>query len=123
MYQILLDYFNNHPKKQLFFINDMILDLRLPEPILSKQLLSLTKKYPVIGTYNRNTGWFNRSEIYHPLKKKMDIDKSHLAMIITFIPVLLLNSFFLLFIYVLIVLGLIMNEVFDNMCYLKDYKF
>ena len=101
----------------------MILDLRLPEPILSKQLLSLTKKYPVIGTYNRNTGWFNRSEIYHPLKKKMDIDKSHLAMIITFIPVLLLNSFFLLFIYVLIVLGLIMNEVFDNMCYLKDYKF
>ena len=119
---MLFDYFNKNPNKQLFFINDMVLDLKLPEPILSKQLLSLTNKYPIIGSYNRNTGWFIRSEIYHPIKKIKHIDKSYLAMVLALIPVLLLNSYILLLFYFLTGLGLIMNEVFDNMCYLKDYK-
>ena len=122
MYEELLEYFNNHPNKQLFFINDIISELQVPEPIISKQLLSLTNKYPAIGTYNRNTGWFIRSEIYHPLKKIKHIDKSYLAMVLALIPVLLLNSYIILMFYFLIGLGLLMNEVFDNMCYLKDYK-
>lgn len=120
----LLEYFRNHPQKKLFFINDLIIDLKLPEPILSKQLLKLTTNYPAIGTYNRNTGWFLRSDLYYPLKKKKLhwFSKEFYILSSLFILSILTNWLLLTFFITLLAMGLVMNEVFDNMSYLKEYK-
>ena len=88
MYQHLLDYFNKYPEKKLFFINNLVIDLNLSEPILSKQLTNLTTKYPSIGFYNRNTGWFIKSSDYFPLKTKNKyflLNKTHGTLLILFI--------------------------------------
>ncbi len=124
MYQHLFDYFNDHPHKQLFFINDLIIDLKLSEPILRKQLLSLTTKFPSIGTYNRNTGWLMLSDIYHPLKKnrKAFLSKEYYIPMVLFVFSILTQWFIVSFIVLLFALGLVMNEVYDNLCYLKDFK-
>ena len=123
-YQFLLDYFSNHTEKNLFFINDMIIDLQLSEPVLSQQLLCLTRKYSEIGTYNRNTGWFLRSEKYFPLlkKKKSKGLRREYILISLFLLSLLINWLILSLIITLFGLGLIMNKIFDDMSYLKDYK-
>lgn len=123
-YDFLLNYFNDHPEKQLFFINDLVRDLKLSEPILSKRLLNLTEKYPAIGTYNRNTGWFHRSDLYHPLnsKKILSISNEWKGILGLIVLSFLINSAILFFFSLLLIIGLCMNEVFDNMSYLKDYK-
>ena len=123
-YDFLLDYFNQHPEKELFFINDLVLDLKLSEPILSKKLLNLIEKYPSIGTYNRNTGWFQRSNLYYPLKtkKKTSISWEMKGIFVLIFLSFLINSSILLLISLFLILGLYMNEIFDKMSYLKDYK-
>lgn len=60
-YQQLHGYFSKNPYKQMFFINDLVSELKLSEPILSKQLLYLTDKYLTIDSYNRTVGCFIRS--------------------------------------------------------------
>lgn len=130
MNEYLLEYLHNHPKKHLFFINDIIsdlnskLNLKLTEPVLRKQLLSLTSKYPSIGSYNHNTGWLILSELYRPLKKPKTkfLSKNYFALLFILFFSLLTNWLFLTFLVILFALGLIMNEIFDNLSYLKDYK-
>ena len=123
-YDFLLDYFNQHPEKRFFFINDLVLDLKVSEPILSKKLLNLTEKYPSIGTYNRTTGWFQKSELYFPLKtkKKNSISLEMRGIFVLIILSFLINSSLLLLVSLFLILGLYMNEIFDKMSYLKEYK-
>ena len=124
-YQHLLDYFSKYPQKKQFFINDLVIDLKLSEPILSKQLLQLTSKYPAIGSYNRNSGWFIRSNEYYPFKLKKNyllFKKDFLIVVLIFFFSILINWSIVTFIATLFALGLVMNEVFDNMNYLKDFK-
>ena len=52
----LFTYFNKLSKKSNFFINNLVSDLNIPEPILSKKIEKLIMEHPNIGSYNRKTG-------------------------------------------------------------------
>ena len=132
MYELFLAYFNQYPHKQWFFINNIIVDLKLPLVYVSKELEQLSKDYPHLGYYNPDTGWFKRLTGFKRKKTSKILDRFYLIgsfLVIAFFPfyytpVLYGNSFFMLFGFVLfmIVTMILFHEIFDKRSYLKDYK-
>ena len=125
MYNHLFNYFNKDPNKQWYFINNMVIDLKIPEPILAKQLIELTNKFISYGTFNRSTGWFKKNYF---IKSKEKLDKGRWSVVVLGCLVIFIAPYFYFFsLYLgtlLVFFGsmITMNEVFDRMNYLKDFK-
>lgn len=132
MYELFLAYFNKFPHKEWFYINNIMLDLRLPQSFVSRELERISQNYPHIGYYNSSTGWFKRKSGFkrqrkRPLTYWVYLILSILVLILLpfyYTPALYANPLFTIigFFLIMAFLMILLHEVFDKRAYLKDYK-
>ena len=103
----------------------MVLDLNIPEPILSKQLIELSNRFLSYGSFNRSTGFFRKNYFLKSKKRNEDGRWSVVALgcfILIIAPYFSVLSFYLAVIFIFLGIMIVMNEVFDRMNYLRDFK-
>lgn len=132
MHELFVAYFSKYPHKQWFYINNIVIDLSLPQSFVSKELEKISRDYPQIGYYNRDTGWFKRKSGFK--RKRARSWTYWIYLIVSIISILLFpyyytpniyaNPLFMLiaFFLIMIVLMFLFHEAFDKRAYLKDYK-